>query len=241
MTVLGQRSASFSIPGTPAHSPPSVSVTIKPLVLQLDQWRGSLLPVHLRWHEGDPGAFPNPSHEVYGPAYPPAAASHGHNAFMFTTDLDNEPVSYPYALDIQVAMLRTRYYYIKYLIHRPFLYKALHYPDQIVREDAEGAAECLKACLKWPVIMSPTCTHKRLVPCLFFWTQNLLGTLVILHLSQQVPILTRIRSTMCGDRFEIDASETVALAIDWIRDLKSIDPAARWAWVIVKTMYHLDD
>jgi hypothetical protein len=160
---------------------------------------------------------------------------------MFTADLDSEPASYPYVEDVQVAMLRTRYYYAKYIIHRPYLYKALHTPGNVTQEDADGVAECLRACLKWPVAMSPTCTHKRLVPCLFFWTQNLLGILLVLHMSRQVPILSRIRSTLCGDRFEMEANETVGLALDWIRDLKALDPAAKWAWEIVRSIYELGD
>ena len=51
----------------------------------------------------------------------------------------------------------------------------------------------------------------------------------------------RIRLTTCGDYVEVEANETVALAMDWIRDLKTIDPVARWAWANVKKMYHLDD
>jgi hypothetical protein len=160
---------------------------------------------------------------------------------MFTTDLDAIPPRYSYALDVQVALLRSRYYYTKYLIHRPFLYKALHYPDAMVHEDAVGVAECLKSMLKWPVAMSPTCRHKRLVPCLFFFTQNFFGILVLLHLTTTVPILRRIRSTLCGERFELDAGETVGLYLDWLRDLKAIDPGAAWHWEVVKAIYELDE
>jgi hypothetical protein len=63
---------------------------------------------------------------------------------LFTTDLNSEPVHYPYAYDIQVALLRTRYYYAKYMVHRPFVYKALHFPEQTTQEDAQGVAECLR-------------------------------------------------------------------------------------------------
>jgi hypothetical protein len=83
---------------------------------------------------------------------------------MFTTDLDAPPPRYPYVLDVQVALLRSRYYYTKYLIHRPFVYKALHHPDAMAHADALGVATCLRAALKWPVAMSPTCRNKRLVP-----------------------------------------------------------------------------
>lgn len=161
---------------------------------------------------------------------------------MFTTNLDIQPVAYPYATDVQVALLRTRYYITKHMIHRPFLYKALHHVDQMTREDAEGVATCLRACLKWPLTMSPACTRKRLIPCVFFWTQNLLGVLIILHLSEQVPILLQIRTSgICGELFETEASETVRLAIQWIRDLKDADSASEWAWGVVKGLYNLDE
>jgi len=221
-------------------------LTIRQLSLQLDQWRG-MLPPYLRWEESQPASFPNPSQTSFHTTarFPPTALPvpniQSPSGFMFTTDLDAQPTAYPYALDVQVALLRTSYYYTKYLIHRPFVYKALHHPEQMTRLDAEGAAECFKACLKWPVTMSPTCAHKRLVPCLFFWTQNLLGVLVLLHLSQTVPMLSRIRTTLCEERFELEASETVGLYMDWIRELRSVDRAAAWAWEVVRAVYQVED
>ncbi|SPQ19261.1 edcc0b2d-fe98-43bb-93e0-629f6b3950e8 [Thermothielavioides terrestris] len=230
-------------------------VTIRQLALQLEQWRG-MLPAHLRWHEDSLESFPNSGEEVcntalftpaatpVSPAIPtaqPAPASAVTARFMFTTDLDAPPPRYPYVLDIQAALLRSRYYYTKYLIHRPFLYKALQHPDAVGNDDAVGAAECLKACLKWPVAMSPTCRHKRLVPCSFFFTQNFFGILVLLHLSTTVPILRRIRSTLCGERFEIDAAETVGLYLDWLRDLHVVDASTQWHWEIIKAIYGLDN
>jgi hypothetical protein len=156
---------------------------------------------------------------------------------MFTTDLDTPPVSYPYALDIQVALLRTRYYYNKYILYRPFIYKALHHPDAVTTEDAQGVATCLRAALKWPVTMSPTCARKRLIPCLFIWTQNVLGVLLILHLTRTTPILQKIVRGFCGDTWEMDASETVGLYVEWLRDLREIDGAAAWAWDVVRAVY----
>jgi hypothetical protein len=161
---------------------------------------------------------------------------------MFTTDLDAAPTPYPYAYDIQVALLRTRYYYTKYLLHRPFLHKALHHPDSMTADDAAGAAACLRAALKWPVTMSPTCTRKRLIPCLYFWTQNVLGVLLILHVASTDPMLQRIvRGGLCGETWEMDASETVGLYIDWLRDLKEADPAAGFGWQVVRAVYGLEE
>lgn len=249
----GSNPASFSqIPGVAGFS--TITITIHHLALQLEQWRG-MLPAHLRWEEDSPGAFPSISpnmlsETIYSSASTPISPVVGTNQsssaaatppLMFTTDLDAPPARYPYGLDIQVALLRSRYYYTKYLIHRPFLYKALHFPEAMTHDDAAGAAECLKACLKWPVAMSPTCRHKRLVPCQFFFSQNFLGILVLLHLSTTVPILRRIRSTLCGERFEMDAGETVGLYLDWLRDLKSVDNVTAWHWSVAKAIYGLEE
>ncbi|KAK4039297.1 hypothetical protein C8A01DRAFT_16706 [Parachaetomium inaequale] len=254
----GPMSAPFSPTGTCPGG--ANQVTIRQLALQLEQWRG-MLPLHLRWHEDAPGAFPSSNANLYNPtaaslftpattpispAMPtttqqPAAAATLTAPLMFTTDLDAAPPRYPYALDVQVALLRSRYYYTKYLIHRPFLYKALHHPDAMAHDDAVGAAECLKATLKWPVAMSPTCRNKRLVPCSFFFTQNFFGILVLLHLSTTVPLLRRIRRTLCGERFELDARETVGLYLDWLRDLKGVDRGTVWHWEVVRAMYGLEE
>ena len=128
---------------------PSAS-SLKQLAGQLTQWRG-MLPRNLQWAEDDPAGFPSPE-KTYSSAggfnqeLDPNLSPHQgqSNAPLFTTDLDSEPVQYPYVYDIQVALLRTRYYYAKYTIYRPFIYKALHFPEQMTQEDAEGAAECLQ-------------------------------------------------------------------------------------------------
>lgn len=65
--------------------------------------------------------------------------------------------------------------------------------------------------------------------------------LLILHLSQQVPILARIRATHLGDRFDADAKQATALYIDWIRDLKGVDPMALWCWSILEEVYSLEE
>lgn len=111
----------------------------------------------------------------------------------------------------------------------------------MTHDDAVGAAECLKSTVKWPIAMSPTCARKRFVPCLFFFTQNLFGILILLRLSTTVPMLRRIRGTLCGERFEMDASETVGLYLDWLRDLRAVDSAAGWQWEVVRAIYGLEE
>ncbi|KAM5380189.1 hypothetical protein ACJZ2D_003640 [Fusarium nematophilum] len=232
--------SSLSFPGFGSFSGSSSdggTSMMKQLDAQLDQWRG-MLPSHLRWQDSQPVAFSDPSHDAFGSVYPGQSLQ---SSYLFTSDLDTHPASYPYAADIQVAVLRTRYYYNKYLIYRPCVFKVLHHPESLTREDAEGAAECLKASLKWPIALSPPCTNKRLVPVTFFWAQNLFGILVLLHLSQQHPMLVRVRSSLCGQRFDVEATETVNIYLDWIRDMKKIDSTANWCWNIIRLIYQLDD
>ncbi|KAG7292063.1 hypothetical protein NEMBOFW57_002094 [Staphylotrichum longicolle] len=246
-------------------------ITLHQLALQLEQWRGMLPAhlrwredspgAFPNSHAGElynaslftpattPISPPYPTPNTPNPSNPnpstrpqtPGPGLIPADPLMFTTDLDLPPPRYPYLLDIQVALLRSRYYYTKYLIHRPYLYKALHHPDAMSHDDAVGVAECLKACLKWPVAMSPTARHKRLVPCTFFFTQNFFGILVLLHLSRTVPILRRIRGGLCGERFELDAGETVGLYLDWVRDLREVDKGTEWHWEVVKGIYGLEE
>jgi hypothetical protein len=124
--------------------------TLKQLAGQLTQWRG-MLPRDLQWAEADPAGFPTPqttmggSNQELDPNLPPAQEP------LFSTDLDSDPVQYPYVYDIHVGLLRTRYYYAKYMVYRPCVYKALHFPEQMTQEDAEGVAECLRVCISLPL------------------------------------------------------------------------------------------
>jgi hypothetical protein len=123
--------------------------SLNQLASQLSQWR-SMLPRDLQWAEDDPGSFPSPQPSGgYNPPLDPTLSPQRsrQGVPLFTTDLNSEPVHYPYVYDIQVALLRTRYYYSKYMVHRPFVYKALHFPEQMTQEDAQGVAECLRVSL----------------------------------------------------------------------------------------------
>lgn len=248
---------------TPADHPSTISCTlsmpetIRSLTMQLDHWRETLLPAHLHWREDEPESFPGlapgQGPAVYGAPEPtmdaaeatsaPARGRVGSRAPMFTPTLAAAPpVSYPYAMDIQVALLRSRYYVTKHLIHRPYLYKALHHPDKMTQQDATGLATCLRACLRWPIAMAPACGRKRLVPRIFYWTQNLLGVLLVLWMSERVEVMQRVRrSGLCGERFEEEAGETVRAAVAWLRDLSAVDGKADEAWGVVKTIYGLGD
>jgi hypothetical protein len=108
-----------------------------------------MLPRDLQWPEDDPASFPIPQPSSFrdtNRALDPNLSPKSGNPKppLFTTNLDGEPVYYQYAYDIQVALLRTKYYYAKYMINRPFVYKAMHFPEQMTNDDAEGVAECLR-------------------------------------------------------------------------------------------------
>ena len=111
-----------------------------------------MLPLDLQWAEDDPVSFPNSQQVGLGVFNQPLDSNlsqqPGQSSIpLFSPDLDSEPVQYPDIYHIQVALLRTRYYYAKYMVYRPFVYKALHFPEQMTQEDAEGVAECLRVCL----------------------------------------------------------------------------------------------
>ncbi|CAL3964274.1 unnamed protein product [Diplocarpon coronariae] len=237
-------------PGSFEFGGPSASA-LNQVAAQLTQWRG-LLPRDLQWAEDDPASFPSPQtrtrnsrsvgsfHQSVDPNLS-AAAQHGQpNTQLFSSDLKREPIRYNFVYDVQVAILRTRYYYAKYMVYRPFVYKALHFPGLMTQEDAQGAAECLRSCLKWPLAMSPPSRHKRLIPYMFCWSQTFLSILLIFHLTHHNPMLRDIRAQLCGPRFEADFDVSVAIMQDWIRDLKAVDPLALWCYKILQPIYNLD-
>lgn len=126
--------------------------SLKQLASRLAQWR-IILPPELQWPEDDPTSFPSPQpsspyNQMLDPRLSPQQQSRlAPQRSLFTTDLDNEPAHYPYLYDIHVALLRTRYYYAKYMVYRPFVYKALHFPELMTTDDIDGAAECLRVSL----------------------------------------------------------------------------------------------
>lgn len=114
------------------------------LSAQLAEWRG-MLPKELQWDSDSPAC--NPAR--------PSTFDVLTDSSMMEDVKDSEPVFFRsdltvpmsrvlYAYDIQVALLRSRYCHANYVAHRPFIYKALHFPEQITQEDAEGVAVCLR-------------------------------------------------------------------------------------------------
>ena len=139
-------------PGTSEDIRSTMASNLRQLNLQLDQWL-SILPPELKWPEDDPTVFPESTqvrrsfYESLDPSLTSSLEAQP-GVHLFTADINQEPERYPYVYDIQVAFLRTRFYYVKYIVNRPFVYKALHFPDQVTPADVQGIENCLKVRLE---------------------------------------------------------------------------------------------
>jgi hypothetical protein len=97
---------------------------IREMARQLDSWR-SLLPRPLQWLDSDMLDFPN-----FDPT------SRRPNEPLFSPDQGSVPIGHRYNLDVVTAQLRTRFYYARFMMFRPFVYKALHFPELMTADDA---------------------------------------------------------------------------------------------------------
>jgi len=217
--------------------------TLEALALEVQKWRDSCTD-QLNWPEDDPTAYPTAvDHRLlYQQSVDPDLT---YPTKLFSVPSQQPQSSFlPYVYDIQVALLRTRYYYAKYMVYRPYIYKALHFPESVTHKDKQAVAICLKACLKWPITMAPTSRRKRLIPYLFCWSQNMLGIILILQLSRVNPMLWKIREQFCGgqgSQFESDVDGSIELMVEWMSDLKEICPIARWCLSVLHPLLNIDE
>lgn len=158
----------------------STASSLKQLSAKLAQWRG-LLPQELQWADDNPLSFPtlqSANLESFDQSLDPNLSPSVHNSgyALFTADLDSEPAYYQYMYDVQVALLRSRYYYTKYVVHQPFVYKALHYPEQLTEDDARGVAECLQVRLEQLVNSYNVLNSDPVVPKMAYSTLSALSS-----------------------------------------------------------------
>jgi hypothetical protein len=95
---------------------------------QLESWR-SLLPKPLQWLDND--RFDCSDSATFTHAFTGLPVPLREEAF---------PISHEYNLDILNAQLRTRFYFARFLLYRPFVYKALHFPAMMSADDARCCA-----------------------------------------------------------------------------------------------------
>jgi hypothetical protein len=204
---------------------PPVAV-IREMVRQLDSWR-ALLPRPLQWSDGDKFEFPATDPMTRRPNEP-----------LFSSDQGPIPIGHKYNLDIVTAQLRTRFYYARFMMYRPFVYKALHFPELMTADDCNCCALAIKSACGWPLAMAPPKNKKRLVPHMFAWTQNFMGILLILKMCTVNDCLRQIveEGGVVG-RSEVEG--TVQLMLEWMRDVKQLDGIAEWSWEILEPLYNL--
>ncbi|KAI9712057.1 MAG: hypothetical protein M1820_001766 [Bogoriella megaspora] len=197
---------------------------IAELARQLDNWR-SLLPQPLQWTDDEKLAFSGIEHGGFQ-----SEGAYYHQS----PDSGFGDTQYRLNLDINTAQLRTRFYYARFMIYRPFVFKALHSPTLVTTDDVDRIVICMESALHWPIIMAPPKTKKRLVPYLFAWTQNLVGILLILRMTKENNLLKRI----CDEKIPRDKlDETASMMLEWIRDVKQLDGAAEWSWGFLEPLY----
>ncbi|KAK5133201.1 hypothetical protein LTR08_008036 [Meristemomyces frigidus] len=202
---------------------PPVAV-IREMVRQLDSWR-ALLPRPLQWNDNNKFDFPAADPTSRRPNEP-----------LFTVDQGPIPIGHKYNLDVVTAQLRTRFYYARFMMYRPFVYKALHFPELMTPDDCNCCALAIKSACMWPLAMSPPKNKKRLVPHLFAWTQNFMGILLILSMASANECLRRIidEGGVVG-RQEIEI--TIQLMLEWVQDAKQVDGIAEWSWTILEPLF----
>ncbi|CZT14774.1 related to acetate regulatory DNA binding protein FacB [Ramularia collo-cygni] len=200
---------------------PPVTV-IREMARQLESWR-SLLPRPLQWQDSDKLDFPNIDPSGRRP-----------NEALFSPDQGPVPIGHKHSLDLVTAQLRTRFYYARFVLYRPFVYKALHFPELMTTEDANCCALAIKSALSWPIAMAPSKNKKRLVPHLFAWTQNFMSILLILRMTTENECLKRI----CEEQVNREElQKTVLLMLEWVRDVRQVDGIAEWLWKILEPLY----
>lgn len=195
------------------------------MIRQLDQWR-ALLPRMLQWNDDARFDLAPPFDEINRIKVGP----------LFTVNPvdDDRYREHKSVLATGTAMLRSRYYYARYLTLRPFVYKALHFPEQTQLDEQQCVAMCLQSCLLWPMSMYPVTQRKRLVPMLFTWNQNFMSILLILRMTAVDGVLAEIRRKHINP---VELESTVVLLLDWFRDMRLIDGVANWAWGILEHIY----
>jgi hypothetical protein len=185
---------------------------------QLGLWR-ELLPEALKWSDA----------ELLSP---PESAFLGRHRATSMTQVDTQ--TSPSDLDILNSELRTRFYYAQFILYRPFIFKAIHFTQQMNSHDAELCALALQAACRWPTTLRPVDSRKRLIPHLFSWTQNFIGALLILWMSQRNACLRQI----CADWLDADlVHRTIGSMLHWIEDIKQIDGVAEWSWRILNPIF----
>jgi hypothetical protein len=192
---------------------------VEELCHQLESWRNAL-PQRLQWDDGNRIDFEK--------VEPLSTALHT----SFLSPLRNlGPGELDHNVDIAIAQLRTRFYHARFLICRPFIYKALHLPDLMTADDRIKCAFAIDAAYLWPLSLAPPKNKKHLVPHLFSWTQNFVAMIFVLRMCCESDYLSDIckESGIAGELIE----STISSMIQWLEDARQVDGVADWGMRIL--------
>ena len=206
-----ESSESFGIP------PTSI---VQEMARQLDTWR-TMLPEALQWNDGQ-------AHELHK-----HASFNGVEPMEQLTDAVAR-TRQDYDKEILISQLRTRYYCAHFLLYRPFLFKAIHFPEHMQSTDTDCCELAIQSVCRWPIAAAPMRDNKRLVPHMFSWTQNFLSVLLVLRMTREDSGLRQI----CEERIGQDVvNATVAMLLDWLEDVKRLDGIAEWSSRAIKPLF----
>ena len=196
------------------YSGPPIKL-VQELIYQLDTWRNAL-PQRLQWSDKERFGFTEIEAATTSPR------------FSFFSSLRNVgPGKIDHNVDIAVAQLRTRFYHARFLVHRPFVYKALHARELMTPGDRARCSLAIDAACLWPLSLAPPKNKKRLVPHLFSWTQNFLAMLLVLQMFRNDEDLGDICKE--GGVAAEDIEGSIGSMIGWLEDIKQEDGIAEWS------------
>lgn len=124
------------------------------------------------------------------------------------------------------AQLRTRFYYARSMLYRPFIYKAVHESEQMTAVDIDFCALAIRSSCAWPLSISTVQKQKRLFPHLFSWTQTSVETLLLLRMALKDDCLRDI----CHEQVMLEEIEAAQSILEhWLHDVGQLDGVAEWA------------
>ena len=204
------------------YSGPPANIT-QELVRQLEEWREKL-PAALRWSDQNVVGVSreNPRSK------PPVELT-----MAMLGERSNSHITRAGA-EILAVELRARFYYAQFILGRPFIFKALHFPEIMTAEDAEHCAHAIRAACCLPIALSRARNKKRLLPHLFTWTQNFVAILSILWISHHNECLRQICEKKLDSAW---VREMVAQMLHWLQDVRQIDSIAEWSWRFLNPLF----
>ncbi|KAM0722008.1 hypothetical protein Q7P37_002934 [Cladosporium fusiforme] len=194
--------------GPPCH-------LVEEMARQLDCWRDALPPV-LQWNDSTQLEYANVRVQEQQPY-----------SRFFVQALDAESRGAPCELDLILAHLRLRFYHARFLLHRPFIYKALHKPQLMTQSDKYQCKIATEAACLWPLSLNPPKDKRHLVPHPFAWTQTFLSSTLAIRACCHLGVFEFI-----GDdtgEMRTFALRSLNVMVNWLRDVRREDVIADWA------------